>query len=1021
MPIFGDYETVGEPLAVLNLQGHSSAVWKARKTGASDGREFIVKCFTPRHKPGESGGSDALDRDHGLEFLEGIKQLKKAHSADPRYLVSVHDLGTSTEGVWYASDYYPRGSLMALIGRRAKVDSAGLRQIVRCIIAGCLTLRNSRGVSHGNLKVSNVFLAGKPRPLPSTPLLLADPVPAAPLQLARLETEDRKTIDDLLHQTAEVQDLRALGEIILQLVERRLIRSGYCDPPQRSEMWDNLGKDGERWRQLCVQLLDPQLSLAETSLDSLSKKFPAHAASGKVLTVAAAVAAIALIAGSAYGFARWNTHRHVRNCRNSTSAARQAFQRGDLVEASHKIQDALNWEPKDGDALGLSASIESQIGSQYNSSVALATKDFNAGRFSEALKELSPAFNLRPGGPEAMTLKKRIEDAQSTASNKEALRQQYLTEMTAATNFWDQARSDFDNGNFDVALVQLQSALDHCSAARKYNQGTEPGQLEGALTALQDRVRQRQQAEAQNIKAAAERSKSYAAAIQEATNAWNRAEAQFKSDHFSEALTEMQSALALCTTAGKYNKTEELDQLEKALKNRQTEIKTAQDKKIEQWQKYFTAMNAATNAWKLATNAVGKQDYPAALVQLQYAMDDCSTAEKSGQGAEPGRFEGVLKSLKEEIQQYQAAATERLKNYTAALQSATNALNGAESQFTANNYDEALKQLKSALDQCATAGQYGQGAELSQFQSYLQKRQLAMATARDRKLEQHRNYVAALTAATNSWVRADAQYKGGHFDEALTELKSALDQCAAAGNYEQGADLGQLTRVLTAYQSKVVSDKDQRNAQAFFDQGQYDQAAALCDKHAGEVFFKSLAATNRFEADQLAQDTNSYNKGDYSFVDGLASAGYAKKTQFANLLTMARPEADVFNQLKSLVANANNWTKVNDILKAQSNGKFINKAGFDQFRTWVARNDPLTTLDSQLVLFEVWFSKRPTDPKIIDPRTSKPAAKMGGGIDLQPYYDLLDKLKAGYTTLEGPQSSRLPRIAAVRKAMDNWY
>ncbi len=38
MPIFGDYETIGEPLAVINLQGHASTVWKVRKAGSARGR-----------------------------------------------------------------------------------------------------------------------------------------------------------------------------------------------------------------------------------------------------------------------------------------------------------------------------------------------------------------------------------------------------------------------------------------------------------------------------------------------------------------------------------------------------------------------------------------------------------------------------------------------------------------------------------------------------------------------------------------------------------------------------------------------------------------------------------------------------------------------------------------------------------------------------------------------------------------------------------------------------------------------
>lgn len=148
MPTFGDYETVGEPLAVINLQGHSSTVWKVQKHGAPTGTgarvEWVVKCYSPHRKSQAGGDEQSLNRDRGLEFLEGIKQLKKVQSEGGRHLTPIHDLGISPEGVWYVTDHYPRSSLQALIGRRAKVDGAALKQIIRCIVAGCLVLKLAR-------------------------------------------------------------------------------------------------------------------------------------------------------------------------------------------------------------------------------------------------------------------------------------------------------------------------------------------------------------------------------------------------------------------------------------------------------------------------------------------------------------------------------------------------------------------------------------------------------------------------------------------------------------------------------------------------------------------------------------------------------------------------------------------------------------------------------------------------------------------------------------------------------------
>src|SRR5438132_3848687 len=274
MPTFGDYETVGEPVATKDERGHVSTVWQARKSGASGGGLYAIKCYAPhRRKPKEGQPEDALDKDRGLEFLEGIKQLKKARSEGGRYLPPIHAFGIADTGAWYVTDFYPRNTLKAWIARRGGVDSAAaVRHVIYSIVTGCLALKRSRGYSHGNLKSGNVFLVGKPRPLRHTPLHLADPYPAAPLQLSRLEGDDRHKPGELHDKVIEAHDLRALGELILELVEGRLIQSGddYDYPIVPSLTWGRLGKDGTRWRLLCNRLLDPELSLDEVNLESLA-------------------------------------------------------------------------------------------------------------------------------------------------------------------------------------------------------------------------------------------------------------------------------------------------------------------------------------------------------------------------------------------------------------------------------------------------------------------------------------------------------------------------------------------------------------------------------------------------------------------------------------------------------------------------------------------------------------------------------------------------------------------------------
>jgi len=222
MPTFGDYETVGEPVATTDERGHVSTVWKARKSGASDSRVFAVKFYAPRRREtGEESSGDPLATDRGLEFLEGVKQLKQACQAGGQCLGPIHDFGSTEEGVWYATDFYRRGSLKAWIARRGGADSATLRHVIYSVVTGCLALKRSRGHSHGNLQAGNVFMVGKLQRLRKTPLVLADPYPTSGAQILQLDADDRQAVGDLLQQVVEARDLHDIGALIFQLVEGR--------------------------------------------------------------------------------------------------------------------------------------------------------------------------------------------------------------------------------------------------------------------------------------------------------------------------------------------------------------------------------------------------------------------------------------------------------------------------------------------------------------------------------------------------------------------------------------------------------------------------------------------------------------------------------------------------------------------------------------------------------------------------------------------------------------------------------
>ena len=785
MPTFGDYESVGEPLAVINLQGHISTVWKARKTGAHDGRDYVVKSYAPHRKSKEGGHEESLDRDRGLEFLEGVKQLKKAHTKGARHLSPIHDLGISSEGAWYVTDYYPRSSLMALVERRAKVDSAALRQIIRCIVSGCLALKESRGVSHGNLKASNVFLAGKPRPLPKTPLLLADPYPAAPLQLARLEGDDRRTVGELLHQVMEVQDLRALGEIILQLVERRPVRSGYDYnyPIGRSEAWDNLGKDGERWRQICNQLLDPQLSLREINLESLAKKFPAGVAGNKQVAITSALLVICLIAGGTYGFIWWSGRpkpndeaaRQLKTEKAQQNASLAAGQRqkdydaamqsaraklkaGDYAGAMTQADVALESKPNDKAARQL----KTEAKAQQNASLAAGQrqKDYDAamqnghaklkaGDYAGAMTQADVALESKPNDEAARQLKTEAKAQQDAALAAGQRQKDYEAAM-------QNGRAKLKAGDYAGAMTQAGVALEskpNDEAARQLKTEAK-AQQNASLTAGQ-------------------RQKDYDAAMQSGR-------AKLKAGDYAGAMTQADVAL-------------ESKPNDEAARQLKTEAKAQQDAALaaEQRQKdYDAAMQSARAKLKAG-------DYAGVMAQADVALASKPNDEAARQ----------LKTEAKAQQDASLAAEQRQKDYDAAMQ------NG-RAKLKAGDYAGVMAQTDVALaskpnDEAAR-----------QLKTEAKAQQDAALAAEQRQ----KDYDAAMQSAR-------AKLKAGDYAGAMAQADVALaskPNDEAARQLKTEAKAQQNTTLATAQRQKDY-DAAMQSARAKLKAGDYAGVMAQAD------------------------------------------------------------------------------------------------------------------------------------------------------------------------------------------------
>ncbi|HSU54465.1 MAG TPA: SUMF1/EgtB/PvdO family nonheme iron enzyme, partial [Candidatus Dormibacteraeota bacterium] len=403
MPVFNEYETVGEPIAVIEERGHVSTVWQARQTGAKTERLFAVKCYHPRQRHAKGEREESLDSDRCLQFIEAVKRLKKAHSEGGKCLAPIYAFGILPEGAWYVTDYYQGRTLKELITRRGRVDGAALRHVVNAVAVACRALQQSGECSHGNLKPANVFLVGKARALRDRPLHLIDAYPASAVQLAGLDESDSKQLLETLVPAMEAQDLRAIGELILQLVEGRMVSSSYDYnyPIERSKAWEHLGKDGEYWRELCNKLLNPQLSLETVNLEWLERECAPSGAGGKVLLVAAVLVGLAVIGGGMYFVVLLGHNKQTAEFKRHQQAAEAAWGSTNLLAAQKEINAALAIDPRDQHLVDAAKELKSRIDDQmesYTRALTDSQNQFGIGETDKAGTSLAKALRLFPEG-----------------------------------------------------------------------------------------------------------------------------------------------------------------------------------------------------------------------------------------------------------------------------------------------------------------------------------------------------------------------------------------------------------------------------------------------------------------------------------------------------------------------------------------------------------------------------------------------------------------------------------------------
>jgi formylglycine-generating enzyme required for sulfatase activity len=305
----GNYEILDE----LTLTDHG-AVSRAQRED-DPGTFFTVKRF------GGAVEDPSEPRWELQTFLDRVRvqsSLASGDGGDASHWARIYEQGMDGDWAYYVTDYLPL-SAQKLIDARVPIKSDALYTIVLGVVLGLDELKAAKDRAHGNLKPANVLIGG--RDIAHAAILLTDP--ASNGQAAK---------------SGEAADVRALGEMIHQLATHRLPRDGEW-PFEEFEVWDRLGRRGDRWRRLCCELLDPScptpsLSDVERRLNSLR---PGRQLPFTKILMAAAIPAMALaIAVGTLSFLDHSAREQYRD------AKRDWF--GKFYESAADPARRLRWE-----------------------------------------------------------------------------------------------------------------------------------------------------------------------------------------------------------------------------------------------------------------------------------------------------------------------------------------------------------------------------------------------------------------------------------------------------------------------------------------------------------------------------------------------------------------------------------------------------------------------------------------------------------------------------------------------------
>ncbi len=930
----GDYKLI-EEVAEHRQPGHVTQVWQARKSGGRADQVYAIKVFIPQRPPhpversGEELGEDPISG-----FIEGVKRLKQAHAAGGACLIPVHDFGMTDGGAWFATDYAPCGSIKKLIERAYRPDSEDLRHVISSVVNGCLALKRITARSHGSLRPSNILLTGASlRPLRKTPLQLMDPYPASLSVVNRLSPSDRETVAAMLAEALELHDLRCIGELIFQMVEQRLIHGyDYNLPTTTSPTWTGLGKDGEFWRQLCLKLLDPNLTLDTLSLESLAAQFPPRKAS-KLPLIVAAIAAIVLIAGG--GFmgvksvlgkiqkAKTESRQLAeQEYRVAMETGRTAYSKGQWREAVDKADEALKLKPNDAAAGTLKADAQGKLKDsqtlaanekKYLDAMETGRTAYSRGQWQETVDKADEALKYKPGDAAANKLKAdaqaRLGAEQNYAAALKAgqeafAAQQWTVAVTKADEALKHKPGDAAANKLKAdAQARLGAEQNYAAALKAGQEAFAAQQWTVAVTKADEALKHKPgDAAANKLKADAQArlgaEQNYAAALKAGQEA-------FAAQQWTVAVTKADEALKHKPGDAAANKLKADAQARLgAEQNYAAALKAGQEAfAAQQWTVAVTKADEALKhkpgdaaANKLKADAQARlgaeQNYAAALKagQEAFAAQQWTVAVTKADEAlkhKPG--DAAANKLKADAQARLGAE----QNYAAALKAGQEAFAAQQWTVAVTKADEALKYKP---------GDAAAGKLKSDAQGKLKDAELLAAN--------EKKYQDAMEAGMTAYSRGQWQETVDKADEAL-KLKP---NDAAAGKLKSDAQGKLKDAELLAANEKKYQDAMETGRTAY-SRGQWqetvdkaDEALKLKPNDAAANKLKLDARGKIEEAASLTEARNDFTQGLYGQALAIC-ARYAGVSAFEQLKVQAMEEQRVLQGFQERLDKADYaWT-----------------------------------------------------------------------------------------------------------------